>query len=120
MSDCIADDVKIETITDCKKIRGLLTAFDPIFPHLKEKILSNHERVITFNKNKMLYSTYIDNKKQITCKTREGLEDKLVQYYIQNCTGLYHFPNVFERALAFNRENDFLASSPNLICFAIF
>lgn len=78
---------------------------------LKAQILEHHNRVITYDMNKMLYSTYIDNKKKITCKTREGLEDKLVNFYLQNCSGLYYFNQVFERALLYNKENDFLAPS---------
>lgn len=76
---------------------------------LRSQILQNHGRVISYDMNKMLYSTYIDNKKKITCKTREGLEDKLVKHYLQNFSGLYYFSNVFERALLYNKENDFLA-----------
>lgn len=78
---------------------------------LRKEILNNHTRVITYKKDQMLYSTYLDNKKRISCKTLEGLQDKLVLHYMQNCSGLYYFSAVFERALLFNQEHDYLAPS---------
>ncbi len=88
---------------------GIGLAYD--YDMLKSEILRNHNRVISFNSKKMLYTTYIDNKRRISCKTKEGLQDKIIMHYIQNCSGLYYFGNVFERALLFNQEHDYLAPS---------
>lgn len=88
---------------------GIGLAYD--YDMLREQILENHERVITFDTNKMLYTTYIDNKHKLTCRTKEGLEDKLVNFYMKNFTGLYYFPAVFDRALIFNKKYDYLAPS---------
>lgn len=86
---------------------GLASDYDM----LKKEILNNHTRVISYNKTQMLFTTYLDNKKKLSCKTLEGLQDKLVMHYMQNCSGLYYFSAVFERALLFNQEHDYLAPS---------
>lgn len=78
---------------------------------IKKQILENHNRKITFDANKMLWYTYIDNKTKITCRSKEGLEDRLVEHYLNNVDGLYRLDCVFTRAYAFNAENDFLAPS---------
>lgn len=88
---------------------GVGLAYD--YDMLREQILENHGRVISFNSSMMLYYTYIDNKHKLTCRTKEGLEDKLVNFYMKNFTGLYHFPAVFDRALIFNKKYDYLAPS---------
>lgn len=88
---------------------GIGLAYD--YDMLKMQILENHDRVITFDEGKMLYTTYIDNKHKLTCKTKEGLEDKLVLFYMKNNTGLYQFSAVFDRAIAFNIKCDYLAPS---------
>ncbi|MBQ3515637.1 MAG: site-specific integrase [Lachnospiraceae bacterium] len=86
---------------------GLVYDYDMI----KKQILKNHNRKISFDKSKMLWYTYIDNKKKLTCKSKDGLEDKLVSYYLENCAGLYTIDAVFERAAAFSLKNDFHAPS---------
>ncbi|MBO5341962.1 MAG: site-specific integrase [Lachnospiraceae bacterium] len=77
----------------------------------REQILKNHTRKISYDDKKMLWRTYLDNNKPLTCKTREGLEEKLVIYYLENCAGLYTIDAVFERAAAFSLKNDFHAPS---------
>ena len=77
----------------------------------KEQILKNHTRKISYDDKKMHWRTYLDNKKLLTCKTKEGLEDKLVAYYLENAAGLYTIDMVFERACAFSLEHDFHAPS---------
>ena len=78
---------------------------------IRETILKNHTRKISYDDKKMHWRTYLDNNKPITCKTKEGLEDKLVTYYLENCAGLYSIDAVFERAAAFSLKNDFHAPS---------
>lgn len=77
----------------------------------REQILKNHTRKISYDDKKMLWRTYLENNKPLTCKTREGLEEKLVTYYLENCAGLYTIDAVFERAAAFSLKNDFHAPS---------
>lgn len=77
----------------------------------RETILKNHTRKISYDEKKMHWRTYLDNNTPITCKTKEGLEDKLVKYYLENCAGLYTIDAVFERAAAFSLKNDFHAPS---------
>ena len=84
---------------------GLVYDYDMI----KKQILENHSRKISYHQGKMLWYTYIDNNKQLWCKSKEGLEDKLVEYYLNNVDGLYKLDCVFTRAYGFNKENDFLS-----------
>lgn len=86
---------------------GIGLAYD--YDMIKKQILENHGRKISFHKSKFLWYTYIDNKTMITCRTKEGLEDKLVEHYLNNVDGLYKLDCVFTRAYGFNAENDFLA-----------
>lgn len=86
---------------------GIGLAYD--YDMVRQEILKNHTRVISYDLKKMLYYTYLDNTHKISCKTKEGLQDKIVIHYMQNCSGLYYFGNVFERALQFNQEHDYLA-----------
>lgn len=82
------------------------------FDMYKKCILENHTRVISFDEKKMLYRTYVDNSKLITAKTKEALEDKLIEYYSTVGVGtVYLFSEVFVRACAFNLQYEFLAPS---------
>lgn len=78
---------------------------------LKKQILDHHHRKITYDPKMMMFYTYLDNKKKIYCKTEEGLIEKLVIHYLKNCAGLFTFGALFERAIDYNREHDFLAAS---------
>lgn len=78
---------------------------------LKKQILEHHGRKISYDHKTMMFYTYLDNKKKIYCKTKEGLVDKLVAHYLKNSAGLYTFPAVFHRSIEYNREYDFLAES---------
>lgn len=78
---------------------------------LREEVLKNHERRISFDSKKGLYRTYLENNIMITSKTLEGLQDKIFCFYLENNKGLYSFPQVLIRAFVFNREHDFLSQS---------
>lgn len=78
----------------------------------RQSILNNHNRVISYDDNKMLYRTYVDNCKMITSKTMEGLEDKLIEYYSQIGNGsVFYFQDVFLRACSYNMQYEFLSPS---------
>ena len=81
------------------------------FYMLRDEVLKNHSRKITFDSNKGLFRTYLDNSIQITSKTLEGLEDKIFIYYLDHNIGVYSFPQVLCRSIAFNRDHDFLSQS---------
>ena len=76
---------------------------------LRDEVLKNHDRKISYDSVKGLYRTYLDNSIMITAKTREGLEDKIFCWYLDHNSGVYTFPNVLMRALVFNRNSDFLS-----------
>lgn len=76
---------------------------------LREEVLKNHTRKISFDSEKGLFRTYLDNNKMITAKTREMLEDKIFCWYLDHNSGVYSFPQVLMRALVFNRNADFLS-----------
>lgn len=90
-----------------------LSSDSPItYEMYRKNILENHTRVISYDPKKMLYRTYIDNNKLITCKTLEGLEDKLIEYYSQVGNGsVFFFQDVFLRACVYNSQFEFLSPS---------
>lgn len=82
------------------------------FDMYKKCILESHDRVISYDSEKMLYRTYVDNKKMITCKTLEGLQDKLIEHYSQVGNGcVFLFQEVFLRACSYNLQYQFLSPS---------
>ena len=81
------------------------------FYMLRDEVLKNHSRKITFDSSKGLYRTYLENSIQVTSKTLEGLQDKIFIYYLDHNIGVYSFPQVLCRAIAFNRNHDFLSQS---------
>ena len=76
---------------------------------LREEVLKNHSRKISYDSEKGLFRTYLDNNKMITAKTKESLEDKIFCWYLDHNSGIYSFPQVLMRALVFNRNADFLS-----------
>lgn len=76
---------------------------------LREEVLKNHARKISFDSEKGLFRTYLDNNKMITAKTKEALEDKIFCWYLDHNSGIYSFPQVLMRALVFNRNADFIS-----------
>ena len=78
---------------------------------LREEVLKNHERRISYDSKKGLFRTYLENNIMITSKTLEGLQDKIFCFYLENNKGLFSFPQVLIRAFVFNREHDFLSQS---------
>lgn len=76
---------------------------------LRDEILKNHDRKISYDSEKGLYRTYLDNKTMITAKTKEGLEDKIFCWYLDHNSGVFSFPQVLMRSLVFHRNADFLS-----------
>ena len=76
---------------------------------LRDEVLKNHFRKISFDSEKGLFRTYLDNNKMITAKTKEALEDKIFCWYLDHNSGIYSFPQVLMRSLVFNRNADFIS-----------
>lgn len=105
----IAYDFYLKYVSYCDSMGAGLACGD--YMTLRDEILNNHTRKISYNRQKGLYCTYVDNKTMLTCKTLEGLQDKIFIAYMERGTGLFSFSAVLERAFLFNLEHDFLSRS---------